>query len=476
MGYKATVDILILKELKLRAMEFAASYDPDLPTVMLVPGGMGSRLLKSMSPYVPGVPFPEQPRLQKIWLSFSAILHSDHLGLRMTRQEHDRGDRPVIPSGEVSSNLAKTYDNTQQYFAGNSPTFAANYVIFGYDWRKLPRIGATYLQQFLLFLRDENANLGHPDPRPSTTLLAHSQGGLVSKLFLNELADSGEDPDDWLARFISVGTPFYGTLNHQSRYYVGVKMLNYFTTGGRPVLTDLIGSLPGPFVLLPAPHSVLDPRLVQLGLNRYPLVDRDQQTQAVDPFAAAQHSRWPGFMTSPQSNLVFTVRRLRAAARDAAEIDRELPAFGDRIFHIGSTLRESQNPLSMRIRWKNVDGANYDIRNGDDPISTNGGDSDGTVPLWSSRLAWTAADQVFLARGLGHGGLAEHNDVLDAVAAIIQGHDVNLPLLSAEPEIATEADAITMLEQVSTGHVDLEELSLEPAPMRRRFEQMLGMS
>jgi hypothetical protein len=475
MGYKAIVDILALKDLKRRAVEFAGRYNPDLPTVMLAPGGMGSRLLKTVQRYESGVAFPEQPTYQKIWLSFGAILHGDHVGLRMTHGEHDRGDKPVIPSGEVSSRLAKKYDNTAEYFNGDSSVFPANYIVFGYDWRKLPRVGAAYLRQFLLFLRDETAHLGLADPRPRTTLLGHSQGGLVIKLFLNDLVDGGEDPDDWLERFISVGTPFYGTQNHHSRYYVGVKLLNFFSPGGRPTLTDLIWTLPGPYVLLPAPRSVLEPRLSQLGLNRYPVVDTDNQTLEVDPFASGQRSRLPGFMTSPQQNLTFTVLRLGAAAQEAAQVDRELPSIADRIFHIRSTLRESQSPLSLRVRWKNVDGANYDLNDGDDPISTNGGDSDGTVPLWSARLAWTPDDQVFMFKGLKHGGLAEHPDVLDAIAAIIQGETVDLPTVSTELEIAPEADAMSLLEEVRTGNLDLEELSIQPAAIQRRFEAMLEL-
>jgi hypothetical protein len=476
MGYKATVDILTLKDLKRRAAEFANRYDPDLPTVILAPGGMGSRLLKTGQPYEPGVPFPEQPTFQKIWLSFGAILHGDHVGLQMTRGGHDRGDKPVIPSGEVSSRLAKKYDNIADYFSGESPEFAANYAVFGYDWRKLPRVGAAYLRQFLQFLRDEVAQHGHADPRPQTTLLGHSQGGLVIKLFLNDLADGGEDPDDWLQRFISVGTPFYGTQNHHSRYYVGVKLLNFFTPGGRPGLTGLVASLPGPYVLLPAPRQVLEPRLDQLGLNRYPVVDSEDQTLEADPFAAPQRSRFPGFMTSPQQNLAFTVSRLSAAARELAEVDRELPSLTDRIFHIRSTLRESQNPFSLRIRWENVDGANYDLSDGDDPISTNGGDSDGTVPLWSAKLAWTPENQVFQFAGLQHGGLAEHPDVLDAVAAIMRGDSVKPPEFSTELDISPEADAMRLLEEVRTGARDVEELSDQPASMQRRFEAMLDMA
>ena len=476
MGYKATVDILILKDLKRRAAEFANVYNPDLPTVMLVPGGMGSRLLKTVEPYESGVPFPEQPTFQKIWLSFAAIYHGDHIGLRMTKGEHDRGNRPVIPSGEVSSNLAKKYDDTAEYFSGETPSFPANYAVFGYDWRKLPRVGAACLRQFLLFVRDEVTQLGHDDPRPRTTLLGHSQGGLVVKLFLNDLVDGGEDPDDWLERFISIGTPFYGTQNHHSRYYVGVKLLNLFTPGGRPALTDMIWSLPGPYVLLPAPSSVLVPRLAQLGLNRYPIVDADNQTLGVDPFALAQRSRYPGFMTIPQQNLRFTVSCLNVAAQEVAEVDRALPSVADRIFHIRSTLRESQSPLSLRVLWKNVDGVNYNLNNGDDPISTNGGDSDGTVPFWSARLAWIPDDQVFQFKGLKHGGLVEHPDVLDAIAAIIQGNLVDLPTISTELEIAPESDAMSLLEEVRAGNLDLEELSLQPASIQRRFEAMLELA
>jgi hypothetical protein len=180
-------------------------------------------------------------------------------------------------------------------------------------------------------------------------------------------------------------------------------------------------------------------------------------------------------MTSPQQNLTFTVLRLGAAAQEAAQVDRELPSIADRIFHIRSTLRESQSPLSLRVRWKNVDGANYDLNDGDDPISTNGGDSDGTVPLWSARLAWTPDDQVFMFKGLKHGGLAEHPDVLDAIAAIIQGETVDLPTVSTELEIAPEADAMSLLEEVRAGNLDLEELSIQPAAIQRRFEAMLEL-
>lgn len=474
MGYKATVDLLILKDLKRRAEEFAATYDPSLQTVLLVPGGMGSRLLKTTEEVVPGIPFPDQPTFQKIWLSFAAILFGDILGLRMTRAEHDRGNRPVIASGEVSSSLAKKYDNTRDYFAGSSPVHPANYVVFGYDWRKLNRVSASYLRQFLLLLRKEVEKLGHADPRPQITLLAHSQGGLVTKLLLNDLVDSDEDPHDWLARFVSVGTPFYGTQNHLSRYYVGAGLVN-ITPGGRSAVADLIWSLPGPYVLLPAPRTVLEPRFDALGLNRYPVVDRDHLTVEVDPFLAAQRTRLPGFMTSPADNLTFTVSRLASAAQELAEVDRDLPTLGDRVFHIRSTLRHSDTPRSFRIHWENVNGSNYDIEQGPDPVSDNGGDSDGTVPLWSARLAWIADQQVFTAKGLKHGGLAEQPDVLDAVAAIIKGDPVDLPALSQELDIAPEADAFRLLEEVRQGHREMADLAIQPPEMQRRFAAMLEL-
>ncbi len=244
MGYKTVVDTLILQELRERANDFAAHYRPGRPTVVLVPGGMGSRLYKTIEPFRTGVPFPEQPVAQKIWLSFAAVLYGDLLGLRMTRNGKDRGDRPVIASGEVSSEFAKKYDDTQAYFAGPDPTFPANYAVFGYDWRKLPRSGAVYLKRFLQFLREAVAERESGDTKLNITLLGHSFGGLVIKLFLNDLVDRGENPDDWLERFISVGSPFYGTENHLQRYYKGVKYINFFTPGGRDAITDLVWTLP----------------------------------------------------------------------------------------------------------------------------------------------------------------------------------------------------------------------------------------
>ena len=54
MSYTSVVDEVRQRELDLRAQRFADAYNPDLDTVVLLPGGMGSRLVRSTLPFDPG--------------------------------------------------------------------------------------------------------------------------------------------------------------------------------------------------------------------------------------------------------------------------------------------------------------------------------------------------------------------------------------------------------------------------------------
>ena len=468
MGYKATVDTLILKELSLRAARFADGYDPDRPSVVLVPGGMGARLLKTLDAYDPRMPFPAEPTYQKIWLSLGAILRGDHFGLKMTRVGRDQGNKPVIPFGEVDNYLlARPYDETREHFTRSNADIRANYVSFGYDWRKRPSLSAGYLRRFLLFLAAENAKRGHPDPRPTITLIGHSMGGLVVKSFLNLLSRKKEVADHWLERFVSVGTPFYGTQTHMSRYYDGQEGLNMFTRGGRLEVSKAIWTLPGLYVLLPAPKEILEPNFRSLGLNRYPVVDDEDKAKSVDPFDPEHRDRLPEFMRKPKQNLSFTSICMAYATHEMKEIDRVLPEFRDKIFHFGSTLRESNRPRSLRIYWQ---------RKYSDPFLTNSGDSDGTVPLWSARLGWIPRDQVFLVRGVEHDSLAEDGTVLHGISALMQNQPVNTERVSPRLEVASVRDAVEILTAVRDGQLDEDSLVQQSPAIKRRFEIMFNLT
>ncbi len=200
------------------------------------------------------------------------------------------------------------------------------------------------------------------------------------------------------------------------------------------------------------------------------MVDADHHAIELDPFDTAQYNRLPAFMKEPVDHRVFTATCLDRAAQDFKAVDRELPSLRNRIFHIRSTLREpSTPPLALRMLWRRDDV--------DDPISTNGGDTDGTVPLWSAQLAWTPAHQVFNANGVSHADLAEHKDVLDAVAALIEGNPVNLPAHSDTLDVTSEDQVLELLTDVMHRRRDIDELAQHlDSNMQRQFSTMFELT
>jgi lecithin:cholesterol acyltransferase len=406
--YSDTVIRLRVKELEQRAELFVSRYDPGRPSVILVPGGMGSRLLQAITPYVNNQEYPQAPEYREIWMSIAAILRREIDQVEMTANGEDFARHPMVAAGELST-FIKKYDGTEAFFRDR-----ANYIGFGYDWRKSVRDEAGFLRYFLLKIRTKVTGKGLPDPLPRLTLLAHSQGGLVSKLFINNLIDNSDPPDKWFERFVSVGTPFYGTFTHIRRYFVGEALANLVTNGGRQRVARLAGGLPGPYILLFAPISVLKPRYIKLGLSHYPLLDSAQTGLELDPFAQQTRPRFPSFM--PASSF-------SSAQHLFIEIDRELPQVAHKIFQIRSNATKTNAVLEQT--WQPGSGDAH-FNAGTNPIEDNGGASDGTVPFWSARLGWIPDTQVFdlvnsLHGGPEHGGLAEHEEVLKIVWELMTG-------------------------------------------------------
>ena len=226
MTYFQNLNRLVLKELELRATQFAESYDEGKKSVILLPGGMGSKLLRCEAAFQPNQPFPSDPAFHEIWLSLAAILRGDIAQLQMDPNEHDREERPIIAAGEMNT-VVKSYDETEKYFSEKN----VNYTEFGFDWRREMRTAAGYLRTFLRMIREKVTARDLENPLPELTLFAHSMGGLVGKLFINELIDDDENTEDWFYRFVTVATPFFGTENHMDRYYQGVKFVNLLLGG-----------------------------------------------------------------------------------------------------------------------------------------------------------------------------------------------------------------------------------------------------
>ncbi len=414
MSYLSRLDELRRAELFRRAADFAQDYDPGLPTIVILPGGMGSRLQRSTAPYEPD----RAPRIEtfyELWADLLPILKGELKSLAQNEFTEEADLVPIIAAGELT-NIVKSYNGVFEYFAGK-----ANVVGLGYDWRRAPIKECGYVRVFLQLLA-EQVKLRHPgaqDPRRRLTLYAHSQGGLVAKLFVEALTAAGEAPADWFERLVTCCTPFYGTYSHFARYYVGERLLNIFT-GGADAVARIVASFQGTYVLLPAPPEVLRPRLAEFGLARYPVRDLDDERIERDPFDRdpAVAARWRPEVA--RAHLVM-------ARNQFALLDRPLrPGVRERVFHIRSDIFGDAGGLDLEMRWRAVDGAHYAAAQGS-PVSDNtlhGGRGDGTVPLWSAALAGAPADHVFDLKGVRHGGAAEHRCSLYILWRLMRGLEV----------------------------------------------------
>jgi len=453
--YLERIDELRRAELFKRASEFAAIYKPELPTVVILPGGMGSRLQRAFAPFDPDN-LPPAVDLYELWASLPHILDGQLRFLAHNEATEERDHYPIVPYGELTS-IVKSYDGIFDYFEDK-----ANVVSLGYDWRRAPAKECGYVTRFLELIV-EQVKLRYPhaqDPRKRLTLYAHSQGGLVAKLFVNELVDAGEEVSNWFERLVTCCTPFYGTNSHFSRYYTGEPLIN-IVTGGADAVAKIVATFQGTYCLLPAPRSVLGPRLAKLGLQRYPVRDYDDRGIDCDPFDGFADIAGRYRAEVSRAHLVF--------ARDQyAQLDRDLPPeVAARVFHIRSDANRKQDKRDLELRWKRVDGANYSAAKGN-PIYDNmkkGGRGDGTVPLWSAALAGTPDANVFDLVGVEHGGAAEHACSLYILAGLMNGRDVprGPHVAEADFEYASRTRAAEIVMQLK---------ELPPAAAEARFEAL----
>lgn len=389
---------------------FAQSYRCGQPTIVVLPGGMGSQLDRSTDPYRNEQSLPFRA-YDPVWLDLEIIFGRDAELIRIQDNGHDDGEHVIVPNGPLRF-MINAYDGTEAFFREKQ----WNYIVFGYDWRRPLDEAASQLEEFLANLRDRVKELRECDPLPTTTLVAHSQGGLVGKIFLHRVSgQNGATVGHWLERLVTIGTPFYGTSKHQDRYYEGQDPLNVFYGAKR--IAQIAGSLPGPYILMFADEKTIARDRERLGLERYPMFDDDDPQRAADPYSESTRSRFPPWV--------------KPAALDAARDIREtivapLPyEVLKRVFHLRSGL---DRRTAIELKWRNIDGAAHDPDFDPSPITPLTGPGDGTVPFWSARLAQTPDDQVYdLSIARDHGSLAEHDETLRAIANLVSSGRLQRP-------------------------------------------------
>lgn len=382
--------------------ELVARYRPGRPTVVMLPGGMGSQLDRSPEPWTGSS--EDVACYDPIWLDSGIFFESDGTKLEIDPDGRDIGGHIVVPNGPLRY-LVHAYAETERWAAASG----INYVVFGYDWRRSLEEAADHLDFFLDAMRDAIMHRCGEDPLPTTTLLGHSQGGLVAKVFLHEVGGAAAK----MARLITVGTPFYGTWSHQQRFYVGQSPLNAIY--GIRNTARIIATLPGPYILMFLDREAFDRDHARLGFagpDDYPITNAISGAPC-DPFADEHLGRYPPWVSR------FHIAAARETLRKVAA---PLPdAVAERVHCIRSAL-DKQTPT--RLRWEPVP-ADFDpgVRY-INPIKTkaprNGGGGDNTVPAWSAWHAHVPRENcIDLKRARVHGDLLQHTEVLDAVGRLV---------------------------------------------------------
>ena len=411
MTYRKARNRSIRDALGRRIEDFARHYRPGEPTVVLLPGGMGSQLDRSQRRYRRDDDLPFE-HYDPVWMDLGILFDKDALKLAITDIGRDVDDHIVIPDGPLDF-LVNAYDGAERYFREQR---GWNYVCFGFDWRRPITEWAGYLETFLVRLDRRVNQLKGESPLPNTTLLGHSMGGLVAVAFLHRLAvrlsKRPTDINQWLRRVVTVATPFYGTSTHMRRYYKGQNTLNRIY--GATSIARIAGTFPGPYILLYLDHNLYKRDSGRLNasnfpLERYPMREGNDDTQPIDPYGAAAGDRYPDWVSQTY---------LKQARRIRRKITGPLPAvLSQRVFHI----RSGVLTMSVEQKWRKVDGARFDPESDTYPIlQARTGPGDGTVPAWSARLVGTPLDQVYdLTLARQHPDLAEHRETLEVVAALI---------------------------------------------------------
>ena len=386
--------------------EFARTYKKNRPTVVLVPGGMGSQIDRSKMPYKGAASLPF--RYDPIWMDPGIIFNEEALQLEILPNTHDIGNHVCIPNGPLRF-LIRPYNATEAYFRDKG----FNYTVFGFDWRRSVRESAGFLQFFLKTLKQRVTELWQEDPLPNTTLLCHSMGGLVAKVFLHKVFKAktkSADIPTWMSRLVTVATPFYGTATHMTRYYKGQEPLNIIYSAKK--LARLTATLAGTYILMPLDKKTYARNADKLEISRYPVRDKKNSAQEADPFDPQMFGRYPSWVEPAY---------LAAAKQMRNIITRQLPsAVAARVFH----LRALQRRTWVELKWKSVNGATFNPNKDDSPIDGKhgeGGGGDGTVPFWSARLVQIPDSQVFnLKKAKKHQELLEHPETLGVVNRLIE--------------------------------------------------------
>ena len=373
-----------------------SNFDPRRKTVILLPGGIGSQLMRSDSA------FPASPNVisDVVWIDLG-IAAGDALTLEVDAAGRDKDAFVIAAYGPLKFVFENPYGGVRDRALAKN----WNYAVFGYDWRRPLRESAGFFKSWILAFRQRVIDHFGPqfDPVPKLTIVSHSMGGLVAKA---ALADAGFSGLGFNA-VMTIATPFYGVSTQQERYFKGVSILNKLYDPKDVV--RIVASMPGPYTLLFLPKAVYDRDHQQLGLARYPEFDSADNSIPCDPYDAAMQRRWPKAVRDHWQQV--------EAARDemigiATPINANIAA---KFINVRSQLDRT---TAVELSWKNVDGDTINPKTSPSPVVGLSGPGDGTVPYWSAFHA-SCNNRHDLAQASDHANLLRHEEVLTLIEKVV---------------------------------------------------------
>jgi pimeloyl-ACP methyl ester carboxylesterase len=376
-----------------------SGYDPDKPTIILLPGGMGSQLERTEHKY------PKNPNVinDVIWLD-AGIIVNDGPKLEINPAGEDLDRYVVAAHGPVSFIGVTPYGELK----GLAWSRGWNYGVFGFDWRRSLDESAGYFKAFILAFQERVINdYGTDrDPIPHLTIVCHSMGGMVCTYALT-------DPNFSKLKFyaiVTIATPFYGTSTQQETYYSGVSGILNARYGAKTVVR-IVASLPGPYTLMFLPKVIYNRDGKKLRLSRYPELDPNGNVDA-DPYDPTLMKRWPKPVKDHKKYLVDAKNQL---VKLSTPINANIaPVF----FNVRSSL---DTTTAVELVWNNINGDDFIPGSTPSPLTGIAGPGDGTVPAWSAWHAYCRPKNRYeLNQAKDHGNLLEHDEVLGVIDTIVK--------------------------------------------------------
>jgi pimeloyl-ACP methyl ester carboxylesterase len=286
--------------------------------LIFVPGFLGSRLCR-LDPADPGKP-------QVVWGTLGAL--SQFPTLLVSGSEPAGGDG-IQPCGLVREIVyfglftQEVYGPVITHLSRLGYREEHDLFVFDYDWRRSVFHNA---ERLAAFVREKV-----PDPSQRVDILAHSMGGLVSRVYATELGGERR-----IGKLISAGTPFLGSVKVFQTLENGWGTVN-FLLGGLTAFRRTALSFASVFELMP----------------RY-TVCCDDGRAGVPPFVAADMEawrslHWDGIEPDSMADLTAAFDRIRDLQKI---VDSALPPDIEDVLIIGVDQRTPQQVAFERSRGR----------------------------------------------------------------------------------------------------------------------------